>query len=76
MRKSGIRKYPQKYFYSEVEKWSNFYAYQLGLGGSYSKNFYHISIDYLVQWDGIFIRGGVRGGLNGAMYSHWEKCAR
>ena len=33
--KSGIRNDLRKDYYSEVEKWSNMYAAQLGLGGAY-----------------------------------------
>ena len=59
--KSLIRKDPRKYYYSEVEKCSNIYADNLGLGGSYSKKFEHIIIYYLVQWDGVLLPDGVRG---------------
>ena len=48
MRKSVIRKDPQKYIYSEVEKWSKFYAAQLGIGGAYSKKFELVRIDELL----------------------------
>ena len=33
--KSGIRNGLRKEYYSKVEKWSNMYAAQLGLGGAY-----------------------------------------
>ena len=48
VRKSVIRKDPQKYIYSEVEKWSKFYAAQLGIGGAYSKKFELVRIDELL----------------------------
>ena len=31
-------------YYSEVDKWSNIYAYQIGLGGSYDHGFKHVKI--------------------------------
>ena len=67
VRKSVIRKDPQKDYYSEVDKWSNIYAAPIGLGGTYSNNFEHIRIDYLVRWDVVLIRDGVRGGSNVAI---------
>ena len=73
VRKSGIRKDQQKYFYSEVENWINIYSYQLGLGGSYSRKFEHIRIDELVLWGGVFIHGVVRGESNGAMYRIFQQ---
>ena len=42
VRKSEIRKDPWKYFYSEVEKWSDIYVDQLGIEGVYSKKFEHM----------------------------------
>ena len=45
VRNSGIRKDPRKCYYSEVEKWSNIYADQIGIGGAYSNKFDHIRID-------------------------------
>ena len=33
--KSGIRKDPLKDYCSELEKWSNIYVAQIGLGGAY-----------------------------------------
>ena len=35
----GIREYKWIPYYSEVEKLSNLYAYQIGLGGSYGNGF-------------------------------------
>ena len=65
MRKSGIRKDQWKYFYFEVDKWSNIYASQLGIGGAFSKKFEHIRIDELVRWGGVLICDGARGESNG-----------
>ena len=38
---SGIREDTWISYYSEVERWSNLYAYQIGLGGSYGNGFKH-----------------------------------
>ena len=46
--KSGISNDPLKDSYSEVDKRSNIYTTQLGLGGAYSKKFEHIRIDNMV----------------------------
>eukprot|EP00957_Ditylum_brightwellii_P105731 8063465-Ditylum_brightwellii.AAC.2 len=70
---SGIRNYPCKSYYSKVEKYTIIYTAQRGLGGTYSKKFKHIKIEELVQWDGIILCNGVRGGLNGAIYRWWQE---
>ena len=31
-------------YYSEVDKWSNLYAYHIGIGGSYSHGFKTVNI--------------------------------
>ena len=36
---SGIREGKRLPYYSEVGKWSNIYAYQIGLGGYYGHGF-------------------------------------
>eukprot|EP00957_Ditylum_brightwellii_P004926 375593-Ditylum_brightwellii.AAC.1 len=65
--KSGIRNSPYKSYYSKVEKDTNIYAAQFGLGSAYSRKFKHIKIKELVKWDGIILHDGVRGGLNGGI---------
>eukprot|EP00957_Ditylum_brightwellii_P077142 5862664-Ditylum_brightwellii.AAC.2 len=71
--KSGIRNDPCKSYYSKVEKYTDIYAAQLGLGGAYSKKFEHINIEELMQWDRIILCDSVRGGLNGAIYRWWQE---
>ena len=63
---------PRMNYYLEVKKWSNLYALQLGLGGSYGHQFKGILIPELVHFDGIVVRDGVRGGSNGAIYRRWQ----
>eukprot|EP00957_Ditylum_brightwellii_P107465 8199878-Ditylum_brightwellii.AAC.1 len=63
--KSGIRNDPQKPYYSKLEEWSALYGYQIGLDGSYGHVFKPDKIKEHVNWDGIVIRDGVRGGSNG-----------
>jgi len=74
-KRSGIDDDPRKPFYSSVEMFSNVYAMSLGLGGSYGHNFRTINLPELVNFDGVVVRDGVRGGSNGAIYRRWMKCA-
>ena len=48
---SGVADDPRKSFYTEVERFSNLYAAQIGLGGSYGHEFKSISIPELVHFD-------------------------
>ena len=41
---SGIREDKQPDYYYEVRKWSNIYANQIGLGGSYGHGFKHTKL--------------------------------
>lgn len=59
---SGITSDPRLPFYSEIEKISNVYTYDIGLGGSYGHSFKTVSIEELFRWDGIVYRDGMRGG--------------
>jgi hypothetical protein len=68
---SGITADPRKPFYSQVEKFSNLYAIQIGLGGSYGHRFKNIVLNELVRFDGVVIRDGVKGGSNGAIHRRW-----
>ena len=68
---SGVNADPRKAFYSKVETFSNLYAIQIGLGGSYGHKFKNIVLDELVRFDGVVIRDGVRGGSNGAVHRRW-----
>ena len=35
-------------YYSKVEKWSNIYAYKIGLDGSYGNGFKHVKLSGIV----------------------------
>jgi hypothetical protein len=74
-KRSGIQDDPRKPFYSEVERFSNIYAFGIGLGGSYGHTFKTITLDELVRYDGVVVRDGVRGGSNGALHRRWMECA-
>jgi hypothetical protein len=74
-KRSGIRGDARKPFYSEVERFSNIYAFSIGLGGSYGHTFKTITLDELVHYDGVVVRDGVRGGSNGAVHRRWMDCA-
>ena len=76
MRKSVIRKDPQKYIYSEVEKWSKVYAAQLGIGGAYSKKFELVSIDELLRRDGVLIHDCMICKSNEEMCRYWQQGSR
>ena len=72
--KSGIENDPRMSYYSKVELWTNAYALQLGLGGSYGHKFSNVMIQELVNFDGILIKDGVKGGSDGAIYRRWQNC--
>jgi hypothetical protein len=68
---SGINGDTRKAFYSKVETFSNLYAIQIGLGGSYGHKFKNVTLDELVRFDGVVVQDGVKGGSNGAIYRRW-----
>jgi hypothetical protein len=72
---SGINADPWKAFHIKVETFSNLYAIQIGLGGSYGHWFKNMVLDELVWFDGVVIHDGVRGGSNGAVHRQWMDCA-
>ena len=65
---SGIVDYPRENYFSEVKTFYARYAFDIGLLGSYIHNFKVPTIDELVKFDGIFIRDGLIGGSDGALY--------
>jgi hypothetical protein len=75
-KRSGYRGDPRMAFYSEIENYSNTYAFSIGMGGSYGHSFKLLKLAELVHFDGVVIRDGVRGGSNGALYRRWQNdCA-
>ena len=68
---SGIRENKRPLYYYEVDKWSNIYAYQIGLGGSYGHGFKHMKLPEIVCRDGCIVRGGVWRGTIGTIYCFW-----
>ena len=56
----------------EVEKWSNIYAYQFGLSGSYGHFLKPMKLPQRFCHDVCIVRNGVRGGTNGAFYRRWH----
>ena len=66
--KSTIRGDGRLSYYAKLEDWSNLYAYQIGLGGSYNHKFKNITVKELLRHDGCIVRDGVRGGSSGAIY--------
>ena len=70
--KSGVEDDDRLPYYSKVEQWSNLYAYQIGLGGSYGHEFKSVSLKEILHHDGCIVQDGVRGGSSGAIYRHWQ----
>ena len=70
-KKSGIDDDPRMSYYSAVERWSNFYAVHLGLGGTYGHSFRNVTAKELLRHDACVVRDGVRGGSGGAIYRRW-----
>ena len=66
---SGIREDKRITYYSEVDKSTNLYAYQVGIGGSYGHRFKPVKLLDLFCHDRCIVRIGVRGGTSGAVYS-------
>ena len=58
--------------YSDVDKWSNIYAYQIVLGVSYVHGFKHVKLPEIVCHDGCIVRYGIHGGTSGAIYRRWH----
>ena len=65
---SGIVDYPRHNYFSDVENFSSCYAFDIGILGYYDHNFKFQTIHELVKFDGVVICGGVRGGIDGALY--------
>ena len=65
---SGIVHGPRQNYFSDVENFSSWYAFDIGILGYYDHNFKLPTIHELVKFDGVVIRGGVRGGIDGALY--------
>ena len=70
--RSGIDGDGRLPYYVKLEEWSNLYAYQIGLGGSYGHEFKNVSLTEILRHDGCVIRDGVRGGSAGAIYRRWQ----
>ena len=59
---------PRMSYYSRVYDFSNIYASQLGLVGSYGHEFKNMKIPELVHHDGCIFRDGIRGGSEDDIY--------
>jgi hypothetical protein len=62
-KKYGIPDNPRMPYYIKVERWSQKYAADIGLGGSYGHEFKPIILDELEHYDAIMVRDGVHGEL-------------
>ena len=72
--KSRVEEDDRLPYYSKVEQWSNLYAYQIELDGSYGHKFKSVFLKEILHHDGCIVRDGVRGGSSGAIYRRWQIC--
>jgi len=64
---------PRQPFYCLVAKYTNLYALgELELGTGYGHNFETTNAAELLQWDGVLVMDGVRGGSKGAMLRRFD----
>ena len=56
------------FYFLYMETFSNQYALDIGLSGSYGHKFNHVTLQVLVQFDGVILINGVRGGKNDSIY--------
>lgn len=72
--KSDIQDDPRKPYYSDVAIFTQKYAFELGLGGSYGHEFKQVLVPEMLQFDGILMRDGVLGGsVDGGIHRRWKK---
>ena len=70
---SGIEDDPRIAFFTDEEKYTNMSKYESGTGGSYGHTWLPTTARELVQFHGVTIRDGVRGGSDGAIHRRWQK---
>ena len=58
-------------YYSEVDKWSNIYLYQIGLGGSYNHGFKPVKLPGVFFHYGCIVRYCVWGGTSGRLVPYF-----
>ena len=71
--KSGIENDPRLPFYSKVEGWTQQYALDLDMFGSYGHDFKPIMSKELLHFDMVVVRDGLLGGMSGAIHRRWKK---
>ena len=71
--KSGIKDDPRSGFYTDVYQFSNLYKHQVGIGNGYGHDVDEAKTWEFVQFDGVVVRDGCRGGGDGAIYRRWNK---
>ena len=67
----GVDGNPRMSYYSKVESFTNVYAVQFGLGGTYGHKFNNVDVEELLHHNGCIVYDGVRGGSGGAIYWQW-----
>ena len=71
--KSGIKDDLRSGFYTDVCQFSNLYKHQVGIGNGYGHDVDEAKTWEFVQFDGVVVRDGCRGGGDGAIYQRWNK---
>ena len=59
-------------YYSGVYKWSNLYAYQIGLSGSYGHGFKPMKLPEFFWHDVFILMDGIQGGTSGTLYRLYQ----
>ena len=70
--KYGIVDDPRQNYFSGVENFSAQFSFNIRLLGFYGHNFKVPTIGELVNFGGVVILDGVRGGINGELYRRWK----
>ena len=63
---------PRQNYFIDVETFSNRYVFDIGFLGSYGHNFKVLTIDELLQINGVVIHDRVREGSDSALYHIWQ----
>ena len=69
-----VRNDPRQQFYASISKWTNLYAVgELDLGSGYGHHWKNTNAAECLQWDGVLVMDGVRGGSDVALLRRFDK---